>query len=182
MLATCLSSTGTGGPAYVSYYNGSFTSSTTTAWIDTPKLPAVTAPSPLYSKADIDDTFHSILCLLRMREGWNGKDFARPNPYAIANALNFVMLLFNDAVAGRLPWISPNATANADGDVVLEWWAAGSKKLTTYFMSDGTAEYIKSWGPDVESEMEDGILDTERADAAVIQESPRYKLWDWLVK
>jgi hypothetical protein len=53
-------------------------------------------------------------------------------------------------------WSRPHMSSTADGEVVLEWWK-GTRKLTVYF-SDTGAEYIKVWGPDMDSEMTSGEL------------------------
>jgi hypothetical protein len=49
---------------------------------------------------------------------------------------------------------TPFITEGPYGETVLEWWR-GDRKLTVYF-DGGTVTYLKSWGPDVEREMEDG--------------------------
>lgn len=69
---------------------------------------------------------------------------------------------------GRV-WIKPNVIADANGDVVFEWWY-GKKKLTVY-IGDESAEYVQVWGTDVESEMSDG-------DAEPV--SKCRALWLWL--
>jgi hypothetical protein len=61
-------------------------------------------------------------------------------------------------------------TADADGAVVFEWWY-GTKKLTVY-VSDKSAEYVKVWGTDINSEMSDG--EAESVDMC-------RALWLWLV-
>jgi hypothetical protein len=43
-----------------------------------------------------------------------------------------------------------------EGEPVFEWWS-GEKKLTIYFQ-EHSAEYVKVWGSNVHSEMEDGDL------------------------
>jgi hypothetical protein len=58
-------------------------------------------------------------------------------------------------------------TAGVNGEVVLEWWH-GEKKLTVYVTSE-SVEYLKVWGDDIGSEMEDG-------DAAPVAPA----LWRWL--
>ena len=44
-----------------------------------------------------------------------------------------------------------------DGEICLEWWC-GSRKLTLYIEGPETVSFIKSWGPDMVTEMQDGHL------------------------
>lgn len=53
-------------------------------------------------------------------------------------------------------WSSPHMSSTADGEIAFEWWK-GERKLTLY-LSDRGSEYIKVWGPDIETEMDDGPL------------------------
>jgi hypothetical protein len=101
-------------------------------------------------------------------EGWNGYDAARPNPASITHAQAWVTELYRD-VSPAL-WIRPHVVADADGDVVFEWWN-GRKKLTVY-VTPNTVEYVKVEGPDIASDMEDGTVGVDRA---------RLDLWHWLL-
>lgn len=53
---------------------------------------------------------------------------------------------------------SPHMTCNRTGrgEVVLEWWN-GERKLTVYIESEGM-HYVKSWGADINTDMQDGDL------------------------
>lgn len=62
-----------------------------------------------------------------------------------------------------------NVAIGADGEPVFEWWR-GSKKLTLYVGKDA-AEFVKVWGPSVDTEMEDGTISSGLAFAP---------LWQWL--
>lgn len=68
-----------------------------------------------------------------------------------------------------LPWIEPLIN-HVDQEVSLEWWNA-HKKLTIYF-SDATIDYIRVWGPNIKSEMEDGVIMNPFSFVA---------LWQWLI-
>jgi hypothetical protein len=60
-------------------------------------------------------------------------------------------------------------SASGDGEVGLAW-EHGIKWLTMY-IGNQSAEYVKSWGPDMETEMEDGNANTPHM---------RLLLWKWL--
>lgn len=51
-------------------------------------------------------------------------------------------------------WDEPLVTANADREVVFEWWHS-DRKLAVFFSSD-TSELIRVWGTDIDTEMEEG--------------------------
>ena len=61
------------------------------------------------------------------------------------------------------------ATKESDDEIVLEWWK-GEKKLAIY-ASPGAIEYVKVWGPDIFSEMEDGNIENAQ---------DFQSLWRWL--
>jgi hypothetical protein len=69
-----------------------------------------------------------------------------------------------------LPWLDVNVTGGADGDVVLEMYN-DIRKLTIYIEPDRHVEYLKSWGMDMASEMDDG-------DVHSIEDC--IDLWKWL--
>ena len=70
------------------------------------------------------------------------------------------------ALLGDLDWLEPLQNVGAWGEDVFEWWC-GARKLTVY-LENGTAEFIKVWGPDPDTEMESGTVDDFRG------------LWLWL--
>lgn len=122
-----------------------------------------------YSKALIKDTLTQTHNLLAWRNGWNGYNSLAPNPDAVVRAENWIVQLFLEVADSGLTWIQPNVIADANGDVVFEWWY-GKKKLTVY-IGEESAEYIEVWGTDIHSEISDG-------DAEPI--STCRSLWLWL--
>ncbi len=120
-------------------------------------------------KEALKETFPKLRNLLTWSAGWNGYDSLAPNPDAVAHAEHWIISLFLEvADLGRI-WIKPNVIADAEGEVVFEWWC-GKKKLTVY-IGDESAEFVQVWGTDIHSEMLDG-------DAESI--SMCRSLWLWL--
>jgi hypothetical protein len=113
--------------------------------------------------------------LLRIRslqfreEGWNGYDALPPDHEGAIHAQAWVRELFREVEGAGLPWLQPNVTASAEGEVVLQWWN-DPKRLTVY-LSAHEATFIKSWGPNIETEMEDG---------SAASATSRLRLWEWL--
>ncbi len=114
-------------------------------------------------------TWTKLDALLSWREGWNGYDAAVPNHEAIGHAFVWIEGLYEDTLTTGIRWMAPNVVADAHGNVVFEWWE-GQKRLTIYIHPE-TVEYVKVWGPDIFSEMDDG-------EAEGIED--RRRLWNWL--
>ena len=117
----------------------------------------------------LKDTLAKLKNLLTLKAGWNGYDSLAPDRDAVVHAENWIVRLYLEAAELGRPWIKPNVIADAEGEVVFEWWY-GKKKLTVY-IGDESAEYIQVRGPDRHSEMSDG-------DAEPI--SVCRSLWLWL--
>jgi hypothetical protein len=66
-------------------------------------------------------------------------------------------------------WYEPHVTVSPEYELVCEWWI-GDRKLTVYF-SDEHAEFIKVWGPDIETEMAEGNAEDKTATLTA---------WQWL--
>lgn len=84
------------------------------------------------------------------------------------NAVNWIIEL-RKIVGLRKYWWSEPLVNVYGSEMVFEWWH-DTKKVTVYF-SEASAEFIKVWGADIESEMEEGIVETN--DQIEI-------LWKWI--
>lgn len=69
------------------------------------------------------------------------------------------------------PHFAPAAPEYGEPAPTLEWWGEAPRKLTLYFDSPAPPYFLKVWGPNLHSEMEDGDLQ----DNAQLQE-----LFCWL--
>jgi hypothetical protein len=117
----------------------------------------------------LKETLAKLQNLLTWSTGWNNYDALAPDPDAVVRARNWILRLFLEAAALGRVWMKPNVIADADDEVVFEWWN-GPKKLTVY-IGDDSAEYIEVWGPDIHSEMSSG--DAESINVC-------RSLWLWL--
>ena len=118
----------------------------------------------------ISHTLTEVYNLLTWSDGWNGYDSCAAGYDTVIYASNWIVQLFLEVVDLGQKWMKPNVTASADGEVVFEWWN-GTKKLTIY-IGDQSAEYVKVWGTDIDTEMSDGNADLS---------SIRQSLWRWLI-
>ena len=110
------------------------------------------------------------LAALRERAaGWNGYDALAPDREAIAFAETWLVGLYQQVTAHGAPWLAPHVTSSAEGEIVFEWWN-DPRKLTVYCTTED-ANYVKVWGPDMVTQMEDGDATSPAA---------RQQLWMWL--
>lgn len=93
------------------------------------------------------------------------------DPVVIKRASAWIIEMYFDVYLSPHRWIQPNVTANAEGEVVFEWWN-DNKKVTVYITDDG-AEYVRVWGPDINTDMSEGEADSSEA---------RQSLWTFLVR
>lgn len=115
-------------------------------------------------------TLSKITSLLTWPDGWNGYNALAPHPMAVLDAWNWIRLFYQEILTSSQDWLNPGVTASADGEVVLEW-RQGIKRLTIY-VGNQSVEYVKSWGPDITTEMADGSADSTRV---------RLSLWKWFM-
>ena len=85
--------------------------------------------------------FAQITALGSLPTGWNGYDAVPPSSGSVATAVAWVAQAYKTALADNIFWYAPNVTAGANGEVVLEWWAAS--KLLTIYMDGDSVEYMK---------------------------------------
>ena len=110
--------------------------------------------------SEIDD-------LLTWPEGWNGYNARAPRYKAVQYAAHWIELFYLEVMDLRLDWLEPNVTASAEGEVVFEW-RHGPNRLTIY-IGNQSAEYVKDWGADVDTEMEDGYANSPNIRRALWQ-------------
>lgn len=101
-------------------------------------------------------------------DNWDGNYSAKPNEQAVERARQLLEDAFRNTSA--VGWQSPYISASEDGEIVFEWWNE-ARKLTIY-VGAGQSTFLKSWGPNIVEDMEDGVL-TQTWDPA---------LWAWLFR
>jgi len=125
---------------------------------------------PLAIPENLSLALNRITRLFTWPEGWNGYNALSPQRDAIVYARNWIRWFYQEVSILNQDWLNPHVTASAEGEVVFEW-RQGVKRLTIYVGNQG-AEYVKSWGPDINTQMEDGHANTA---------SIRRSLWMWLM-
>lgn len=99
---------------------------------------------------------------------WDGRGSAAAKHASVDHAAAVLDTHMYQVLEADLAWLSPHVELNEDGDVVIEWWN-GSKKLTLY-VGETATEYVSSWGPDMDGQMDAGVLDGDLL-----------QFWQWLV-
>lgn len=98
-----------------------------------------------------------IYAIRRLQErphNWDGYGSEPAKHDSVSDALSFVIEVADHIKAD---WINPVVGLSEDGNVTFEWWN-GNKKLTLY-IRPGEIDYVASWGPNIETQMESGLLD-----------------------
>ena len=92
-----------------------------------------------------------------LQNNWDGHGSPAPNRSVLDYAREILALFNASALARRILWKTPHLGCNERGQITLEWWYGGSA-LTIFVRSGTQVDYLKSWGSDIESEMEDGSI------------------------
>jgi len=93
----------------------------------------------------------------QLEVNWDGNGSPAPKPETLQYAREFLGMLTGAAVAGGLPFNNPLVSVDHRGYITLEWWDK-SRSLTVYIADDNAIEYLKAWGADITSDMEDGSV------------------------
>jgi hypothetical protein len=109
--------------------------------------------------------------LKRLAPNWDGNGSAKPDSGAVELAISALPEFFRGAALTQYGWSNPHVSADENGGIVLEWWR-DSRKLTVYVTLTDLS-YIRVWGDDVDTEMDEGNLTAEpRGDFGFV--------WSWL--
>ena len=92
-----------------------------------------------------------------LQDNWDGNGSVAPSSYLLTEAREVLALLHAGALARGLRWEEPHIGVNERGQITLEWWQ-GERTLTVFIRSEDQVDYLKAWGRDIETEMEDGVL------------------------
>jgi hypothetical protein len=113
---------------------------------------------------------HRLRNLFTLPDNWDGHGSSKPDFEAVARAYGMVLALYQIAALSGYGWTNPNVSADECGAIVFEWWR-GRLKLTIYVTAIQIS-YIRVWGNNVDTEMEDGSIDSLELDFT--------PLWGWL--
>jgi len=95
--------------------------------------------------------------LANLGENWDGNGSPAPSKALLAEAREALALMHAGALARGLRWEEPHLGVNERGQITMDWWK-GTRSLTIFIRSEDRIEYLRAWGKDIETEMEDGEL------------------------
>ena len=104
-----------------------------------------------------------------LQPNWDNRGSLAPSKLTVSVARAWLENLKNAARDAGRAWNQPHISASEDGEVTFEWWKE-NRKITLYFGGE-SIEYVKVWGPNIQTEMDTGqvnLADDFRA------------LWTWL--
>lgn len=90
-------------------------------------------------------------------------------PRSLRHAHTFLRRLFLLLHLKGKPWYEPHLGSEGHGDVEFSW-SYGGKSLS-FSITDSAVYYLKVWGPQIDTEMEDGV---------VSDDSDLIALWHWM--
>ena len=96
--------------------------------------------------------------LEKLKDNWDGHGSLAPSPEIIVHAREALALLQAGALARGVAWVEPHMSCNERGQVTLEWWKE-NRTLTLYVRSGNELDYLKAWGSDIASEMQEGGIE-----------------------
>lgn len=101
------------------------------------------------ARTSLSEALQQVYALQSLRDGWNGYDSLPPAGASIRHAQHWLEAQWQQCQEKGVHWYAPNVTADAEGTVVFEWWAA-DRTLSVYFSEDTdgdskgrTVEYLK---------------------------------------
>ena len=111
-------------------------------------------------------------------QNWDHHGAPAPAPEIVEYSRDVLALIHAAALARNIGWWEPHIGCNERGQVTLEWWH-NSRTLTLFIRSSTRVDYLKSWGTDIDTEMEDGevsrISDFLALSGWLYQESAKMK-------
>lgn len=93
----------------------------------------------------------------QLEDNWDGHGSLARSSTMLAEARAALALLHAGALGRNIRWEDLHIGVNERGEITMEWWQ-GERSLTVFVRSEGSIDYLKAWGTDIETQMEDGSL------------------------
>lgn len=93
--------------------------------------------------------------MLTWPAGWNTYDALPISPASAVHAEAWITEVYQR----DLTLVDDiNVIADAWGDVVFEWWGKVKDKHLTIYIGKDVIDYVRDWGLNMETEMDDGVI------------------------
>lgn len=125
----------------------------------------------------VSESLRQVSALRSLPAGWNSYDALPPDTESVKYARHWLEAQWQQCQSEGVRWYAPNVTADAEGNVVFEWWAE-DRTLSLYFVDNPgdaetgrTAEYLKFGRRDgpLAGLREQGTAETQEASAALMR-------------
>ena len=107
--------------------------------------------------------------LSQLPDNWDGYGSSKTTPQIAAKARRTLIGFYDKYYPINL-FVEPFIVMNDEGEIVFEWWRE-HRKLTLYI--GDSSRFVKSWGPDIFADMDDGELEGNGEDIPD-------DLWRWI--
>lgn len=129
-------------------YNAALSYAHRPATFDDSRISSLSAYGETSDRDSLSEALRQVYALQSLREGWNGSD-ALPPAESVRHARLWLEAQWQQCQTEGVRWYAPNVTADAEGNVVFEWWAE-DRTLSFTFVEDAedgskdrAAEYLK---------------------------------------
>ena len=95
--------------------------------------------------------------LRSFKQNWDGCGALAASKHLISRSIDLLGNYYQIAVHTGFGWSNPVLNLNDDGNLVMEWWR-GLKKLTIYVAAAEKPVFVRVWGDDIDTEMDDGTI------------------------
>lgn len=99
---------------------------------------------------DYEGPFRNLICDLLIRAPWVESDHPMPSKASFDTAQKIL------CIADELDYL-PHLTTDHRGAICLEWWNDISKRALLLCVLNADVEFVKSWGPHLIYDMDNGI-------------------------
>lgn len=109
---------------------------------DDPRAAPRPLPGETPERAALSEALRQVSALESLPAGWNGYDSLPPAAESVRHARLWLEAQWQQCRSEGVRWYAPNVTADAEGEIVFEWWA-GDRSLIVYVEGD-SAEFHQS--------------------------------------
>jgi hypothetical protein len=102
-------------------------------------------------------TLDRLAVLRSLQTNWDGRGGQPASNPLSSRAADLIENFYRIAANTAFGWSDPVLNLSDDGSLVMEWWR-GLKKLTIYVAPAEKPVFVRVWGDDIDTEMDDGTL------------------------
>lgn len=95
--------------------------------------------------------------LRKFQPNWDGRGGQVASKHLLSYVEHLVNNYYQISASTGFGWSNPALNLDEDGRLVMEWWR-GLKKLTLYLAAAEKPIFVRVWGDDIDTEMDDGTL------------------------